>query len=163
MMRLLLLLTTKWILFLPLLVSLLNDNILVHSDEKAEGYCINNDNCDGNNEAWKKWTVNEFWSELDCETIFEEDARPIHNESTWMLLRGIYHGIVGPEQSSITPITHESGFGYKTRVQQNEKGRSVFADEDIAEGELIWYTRNTARFRTGDSYRNFLHSVDVEL
>mmetsp|Transcript_31489 Transcript_31489/g.47602 ORF Transcript_31489/g.47602 Transcript_31489/m.47602 type:complete len:254 (-) Transcript_31489:345-1106(-) len=132
-----------------------------------EGFCENNNpliDCTTNSPSWKTWTVDEFWSKLDCENVFREGPRPIHNASTWMLLRGMYHGIVGPVESTIgPPITHEHGFFFQVEIRQNEKGRSVFAAESIPEGSLIWNTRNTARFRNGAHYRQLLASVDTDI
>lgn len=48
---------------------------------------------------WLDYTVAEFWHYLHCDSIMGV-ARPIHNESTWMVLKGTYQGVVGPALSS---------------------------------------------------------------
>ena len=117
----------------------------------------------------KDGTTEEFWEELHCNEFFAEDSlRPIHNESTWMLLRGVYHAIVGPNQSTLrTPLTHypKNGFLVDVYVGQSPGiGRGVFAGQHIAEGEPVWSSTGvTAYFSSGEQYRRFLLSIPPDL
>lgn len=109
-------------------------------------------------------TVKEIWGKLDCETIFES-PRPVHNQSTWMMLRGVYHGIVGQEKSSIAPLSHESGVRVPFKVKRSKvKGRGIYAKELVKKGELVWAAQHqSARFSTGEEYRRFLRAIPVDV
>jgi len=105
-----------------------------------------------------------FWDELDCDDVFAEQ-RPIHNQSTWMLLRGAYIASVGPQYSTIDDFhLHKNGFQVKTKVVQiPAKGRGVVALEDIPQGTLVWRSTQTARFPSVVEYRRFLLSLPDDL
>eukprot|EP00593_Proboscia_inermis_P003478 CAMPEP_0171310866 /NCGR_PEP_ID=MMETSP0816-20121228/21058_1 /TAXON_ID=420281 /ORGANISM="Proboscia inermis, Strain CCAP1064/1" /LENGTH=258 /DNA_ID=CAMNT_0011795237 /DNA_START=20 /DNA_END=796 /DNA_ORIENTATION=- len=133
--------------------------------------------------SYSAMTVGDMWGSFQCDNFFSIDSppRPIHNASTWMMMRGVYLGIVGPERSSIhQPISHQSGFGVPFEVVQNFKGRGVFAaldpdkpvDEEgmpekgnmVPKGTLVWTSRQqSAHFSTGEEYRRFLHSIPDDI
>jgi hypothetical protein len=115
----------------------------------------------------------DFWAQLDCDAVFAKDeqdkgrgrARPIHDQSTWVLLRGIYQGIVGPSYSSLDE-TRMSENGFEVKVKAEEiagKGRGVVALEDIPKGTVVWDSYLTARFPSAVEYRRFLASLPREL
>ncbi|GKY95664.1 hypothetical protein MPSEU_000527400 [Mayamaea pseudoterrestris] len=112
------------------------------------------------------YTVNDLWTYyFQCDDIFE-DERPVHNESMWMLLRGVYQGIVGPAKASIAqPLSTVSGFYIDYDVDQtDDKGRGVFADQDIRKGQLVYTARRQmAKFSNGYEYRRFLRSIPADL
>jgi hypothetical protein len=107
-----------------------------------------------------------FWNELECDDIFSiKEARPIHDQSTWVLLRGIYQGIVGPNYSTLDE-TRMFGNGFKVPVEVQQipgKGRGVIALEDIPEGTVIWDSSLTARFPSPVYFRRYLAALPQEL
>eukprot|EP00555_Chaetoceros_dichaeta_P015170 CAMPEP_0198264264 /NCGR_PEP_ID=MMETSP1447-20131203/14985_1 /TAXON_ID=420782 /ORGANISM="Chaetoceros dichaeta, Strain CCMP1751" /LENGTH=335 /DNA_ID=CAMNT_0043953145 /DNA_START=17 /DNA_END=1024 /DNA_ORIENTATION=+ len=112
---------------------------------------------------WQDLTNLEFWYYLGCDEIFEQPL-PIHNQSTWMLLRGVYHGIVGNENSSISPLSHEFGIRVPFEARRvTGKGRGVFATESVKKGDLVWNSRQTAVFTKAEDYREFLISISPGL
>lgn len=130
------------------------------------------DNADDDDEEdWdeEEYTTGDMWNELGCDEIFE-DVRPLHNESTWLLLRGAYLGVVGVKKSSISPVGFGQGFRvpYESKLAPG-KGRGVFASTAdnasiIPKGTLVWTaTQNTARFDNGPDYRQFLRAIPVDL
>merc|ERR1740124_1818762 len=55
------------------------------------------------------------WKMYECEAIFSSD-RQIHDEAAWLLMRGAYVGVVGPENSSIGR-TASRGDGFSVKVR----------------------------------------------
>jgi hypothetical protein len=111
------------------------------------------------------YTNDDLWTYyLDCDSL--EGDRPVHNESIWMLLRGVYQGIVGPARSSILqPLSTNNGFAVDFLVKQSEgKGRGVFAAQDIAKGQLVYSAApQMAKFHHGFHYRKFLQAIPRDL
>lgn len=108
----------------------------------------------------------DFWEELDCDEVLADGKeRPIHEQWTWMLLRGVYQGIVGPNYSTIdADRILENGFQVPVTVQQIPgKGRGIVALEDIPEGTLVWKGRHTARFPSPVEFRRFLATLPNDL
>jgi hypothetical protein len=121
----------------------------------------------GEKQPWleeDEWTQDEIWWHLDCSRIFEGD-RSIHNESTWAMMKGIYQGLVGPELSTINPLTLRNGFSFDVEVKQAEnKGRGVFAKQKILKGQHVLSTDGQrACFDDGTSYRQFLALLPPDL
>lgn len=100
------------------------------------------------------------YEHIKCQA-YEKTVRPLVNESTRMLLRGVYMGIVGPSKSSIgTQLTSRNGFPHPIHVSHNEKGRAVLASTDIHQGELVWDASvSTCCFNDPVLYRNFILSL----
>lgn len=120
---------------------------------------------DDSSSSWEdSLDYGDLWDYFDCDEVFETE-RPIHNQSTWMLLRGAYQGVVGPDRSSIAPLSHENGFQVSFEVQQfHDKGRGLVATQKVKKGDLVWTARRqTARFGDGPSYRRFLASIPTDL
>ena len=112
-------------------------------------------------------TTDDFWDYLECDEIYKQ-RRPLHNESTWIFLRGVYHGIVGPRQSSIPSspaVPYGNGFQveYYTGYIPGDVGRGVFAGQDIEKGQLIWTERESAVFTSGDQFRQFLLALPTHM
>lgn len=117
-------------------------------------------------EGRKSWTVEEmrdsdngilgdYWQTLDCDNV--SDYSPPKDE-TWTMLRNAYTDLVGPQQSSLRSTT--TGFQVPIYIDHiPEKGRAVFAQNDILKGTLVWRDDNTALFRSGRLYRRFLATV----
>ena len=110
----------------------------------------------------------DFWDELSCKTLFEEGGpRPVHSTSTWVLLRGVYYGIVGPKYATIeyTEVPADgSGFLVPVEVKHVPgKGRAVMAAEDIPEGTKVWDNTFTARFPSPVYFRRFLSTLPRDL
>ena len=122
----------------------------------------------GVEDLWHGLTEDDIWNKtLHCDQYYHADAdRPIHNESTWMMLRGVYQGVVGPHVSSIAqPLSTTNGFFVDYQVKHSPgRGRGVFAAQDIHKGQLVYTeTMQKATFSTGHNYRRFLQSLPPDL
>lgn len=107
-------------------------------------------------------TFEDFEERLNCSGLFETE-RPIHPQLIWNNARTLYQVIVGKENSSIVDDA-PNGFSIPVQAKQAPpKGRGIFAERDIAAGELIWSTKKTARFQDGHSYRKFIHRLEPGL
>jgi len=123
-----------------------------NNDVDGETTCV-----EGSNKLLEPWTI------YGCDKIFAA-PRPIHNQSTWMLLRGAYQGTVGRDSSSIAELSHVNGFDVPIHLRSlAEKGRGVFATETIAKGQLVWSGKQTATFSDGAHYVHFLDSIPEDL
>jgi len=132
-----------------------------------------NVNADDDNSSTPWWKDGELklmdmWKFLKCEEVFDDD-RPVHNESTWMLMRGAYIGAVGPDDATIVVVGQNRLFGngfkpgtVEVRVAE-DKGRGVYAIKTFEKGELVWSTQFTACFTDGMDYRKFLASIPSDL
>lgn len=110
----------------------------------------------------------DFWDELECSELFEQgQPRPIHSDATWQFLRGVYYGIVGPNQSSIDYTDHPmDGNGFLVAFQVEhlpEKGRAVIAAQDIPQGTMVWESHYTAHFPSPVYFRRFLATLPEDL
>jgi len=109
----------------------------------------------------RKWEIEE--EAYKCEEI--EDPRPIHNESTWAYLRGVYVEIVGLEKSTLSADRSASGFQVPFYVGWGpEVGRTVYAGADIQKGSVILDVElQNAKFQTGNDFRRFLVALPKDL
>merc|ERR1711957_746637 len=59
----------------------------------------------------------------------------------------------------------KSGFNVKIKAEQAEgKGRGVYITEPVKKGQLVWTaTKQSARFKDGSSYKEFLFTIPVDL
>mmetsp|Transcript_20460 Transcript_20460/g.33907 ORF Transcript_20460/g.33907 Transcript_20460/m.33907 type:complete len:296 (+) Transcript_20460:70-957(+) len=92
----------------------------------------------------------------------EDTVRPLLNESERMLMRGLYHGIVGPDRSTIGGFpSFGNGFNVAiTDLQHESHGRSIWAQEDVIKGTLVWTSEGqTACFPEGHLWRQFILSL----
>ena len=122
---------------------------------------------------WKiHGSTSDLWYNLGCEEIFQS-PRPLHSQSDWVNARNIYKSIV--EDESTLPNDNDgddndndndagnshSGFEVKVVAKQSPgKGRGIYAVEDIKEGDLIYSSKQTARFSSGAHYREFLLALE---
>eukprot|EP00978_Attheya_sp_CCMP212_P016847 scaffold44486_cov46-Attheya_sp.AAC.1 len=106
------------------------------------------------------WEIVEAYK---CEEI--DGPRPIHNESTWAYLRGVYVGTVGLEKSTLSADRFASGFQIPFHVEWwPEVGRTVYADADIQKGSVILDSElQNAKFQTGNDFRRFLAALPTDL
>jgi hypothetical protein len=113
------------------------------------------------------WVNGNMWEQFHCDDMFASGPRPIPTQESWIIMRDAYRRIVGPEHSSILPTDEKNGLHvpYKVDYVNDEKGRGVFATAPIKKGTLVWssHKRQSARFFDGDSYRQFVAAVPVDL
>lgn len=111
--------------------------------------------------------ADDYWEEFDCEDLFSSGVpRPIHDAQTWLFLRGVYLGVVGPHLSTIDAEDLFRNDGFEVPIQVvhiPNKGRGVIAVQDIPEGTLVWDSVHTARFSSPTMYRRFLASLPDDL
>jgi len=109
------------------------------------------------------YTVGDLWHHWDCDEIFKT-PRPIHSKETWAHTRKVYQAVVGEEDSTVQDDEKVDGFHVPVVSKQSPgKGRGIYAGRDIKKGEIIWTGVNSARFRWGDDYREFLNSIEPHL
>lgn len=112
---------------------------------------------------WDTYTLEDFWYVFQCDNVFRS-PRSIHDESTWMFLRGTYLGVVGLENSSIDTNIYGHGFTISHKVSEMEgKGRGVLADEEVEEGTLLYEPRFQGCFKDQYDYRRFLVTIPHDL
>ena len=172
--------SSKWLLLLlyVVLYAICSSSSVFATDidEQEEVVCSKNGVCNSDEDddfdlSWwmdPKVTLLDMWDRLDCDDLFEEEHRPAHNESTWMLLRGAYIGSMSDEvEMKAYDENRLYGNGFRpgsveVRVD-DEKGRGVYAKELFKEGELVWEGLFTACFANGMAYRRFLRSIPHDL
>jgi len=91
--------------------------------------------------------------------------RPVHDDATWKIFRDTYYSVVGEELSTIGDrFSTDNAFRFKISARQSPgKGRGIFAEEEIPEGEILYNFSRTAQFQTGDAYRKFLDKLPNSL
>jgi len=126
-----------------------------------------------------------FWEALQCDTVFDQlERRPIPSRRMWVFLRGLYFGIVGPQQSTIdvsldddrtketsqnppeTTTTSIDGNSFLVPIKVEYvpgKGRAVIAVEDIPQGTQVCNGAWVARFLSPMYFRRFLSSLPRDL
>lgn len=144
------------------------------TEEEQEVVCNEDGVCNNSNSTELSWWEDpevkllEMWELLDCGDLFEEDDRPVHNESTWMLMRGAYIASVKGEinmEAYDKKQLYGNGFppgSMEVKVFE-EKGRGVYATKSFKKGELVWSDIFSACFKDGMAYRLFLGSLPVDL
>lgn len=83
--------------------------------------------------------------------------RSIHYKTIdYAVAVGAYIATVGPNRSSIGSIDYESGMKVPFKVDHSPgRGRGLFATEEVAEGTVIWESRNTALFYKEEQFVKF--------
>jgi len=124
----------------------------------------------GDDEEGKNENIRDIWHNMGCDDVFKH-PRPIPSQSDWMHARKIYRDIVGEDDATIIDDNDEenddekekNGFSVLIEAKQSspEKGRGIFALEDIKQGALVWSTSKTARFKNGETYREFISKLEV--
>jgi hypothetical protein len=114
-------------------------------------------------EWWQEddWDLSTIYSHLDCSTIFESE-RPIYSLEMWMTMRRTYHDLLGDNPGE---LSEEDGFSVAVEAKQStDKGRSIYAAQDIQQGVHIWTeARQLATFDSGTIYKRFLASLPKDM
>lgn len=113
-------------------------------------------------DVWDTGNVEEISSFLGCEEP-REDSSILHSDDTWRFFRKTYAKSVEPETNSLPPGDGTDGFEVKYSVRRNHRGRAIFAEQFISQGDVIWRSAYTARFQKGSEYRQFLHALPRHL
>lgn len=118
------------------------------------------------NVSWTNFTIEEFKETLGCNEVFSK-PRPIHDESTWSLLREISEDILGAQQTPTDYVaslnSSSDGFAVPYYVDYSPgKGRGIFAAENIKANALIWSNAYTAKFEAA-AFRQYLQSLSPSL
>lgn len=107
-------------------------------------------------------TLSDMWRLLDCDKE-HAGTLPIHNESTWSILRGSYIGSVGYENSSLRyDRLYGNGFVGTDAIEVKHhplKGRAVYAKKSYKKGDEVYRDTYSACFEEGPLYRKFLASI----
>ncbi len=107
-------------------------------------------------------TTRDIWFKLGCSEIFERE-RPIHSQSTWEHARTLYKSLTS-QNNTIASDIKINGFSVQFEVKQSPgKGRGIYAAQDIAEGTLVYQSKQTARFNDGLTYRKFLLGLEPDI
>lgn len=116
-----------------------------------------------------------WWNDCEIEHHHADAGLPIHNQTVWNMLRSVYGETVdefansirlGPNKSKPSQHTNSSkidaDWGYQVPVDVKivpGYGRGVFATEKIRKDSIVWKSKNTAKFSSGEDYRRFLKSL----
>ena len=108
-------------------------------------------------------TYPDFWyKHFQCEPLYRK-RRAIPDQWIWMMLRGIYHGMMQPTHASaVRPLVNESSLQIPFDVDYSKgRGRGIFAREDIPKGTLIFTakTGGHVHFTSGNDFRRYLYAV----
>jgi len=106
-------------------------------------------------------TLSDMWRLLDCDTK-QAKKLPIHNESTWALLRGSYISSIGYPDSTIRYNNiYGNGFGVGAIEVKHHplKGRAVYANRSFKKGGEVYLNDFSGCFEDGILYRKFLASI----
>lgn len=110
-------------------------------------------------DAWEGRTLEDLRKQFHCNS---SEKRPIYDQAVWMMLRGVYQGMMGPERSTIMqPLSAEGGFVIDFDIRHTpDKGRGVFTRQPIKKGDLVHTsTRQWSHFSTGSDFRRFLQAI----
>ncbi|KAL3907329.1 MAG: hypothetical protein SGARI_003588, partial [Bacillariaceae sp.] len=117
--------------------------------------------------VWYKGSAPEIGSHIECAWDTDEDEHTsltrTYSLGDWKLFNTIYHKVVPRERSSLPSQFTKNGYQVPMEIKLGDLGRGVFAKEDIQKGTLIWKSTNTAEFRTGQEYRDFLRLLPQPL
>ena len=108
-------------------------------------------------------TTKDLWFHLGCNELFK-NPRPIHPQSVWEHARALYKSLAAKEDSmnSTLPDHELNGFSVDFEARQSPgKGRGIYATKDIQEGQLVYQSKQTARFDNGPVYRKFILGLEV--
>jgi hypothetical protein len=107
------------------------------------------------------WDLSTIYSHLDCSTIFESE-RPIYSLEMWMTMRRTYHDLLRDNPGE---ISEQDGFSVAVEAKQSiDKGRSIYAAQDIQRGDHIWTgATQMATFDSGTIYKRFLASLPKDM
>lgn len=137
----------------------------------VEGECVEEPEDNGSEDGFAKgqWTtaglnqnktIHDLWWNLGCGELFEK-ARPVPTREQFDTSIALYNEIQTDEALRIDPS--DKGIFVDVEIKQaGEKGRGVFAVEDIPKGE-VWRSSYdyTAVFYDGEQYRKFILGLDT--
>ena len=134
---------------------------------------------DDDEDFWKTASLYEMSERLLCDEVHLNQNNPnafqVHGREVWNMLRKVYREIVGNESSSIPPAEEDdreptdgtrgnTGFFLDTEViMSTERGRGNYASQDLPKGSMIWKSKYTATFTSGDQYRAYLRAIPPSL
>lgn len=122
------------------------------------------DNDKTRKELWLNYNLNQIWVHHGCDYVHAKGVeRPIHNITTWKMLRKAYEDAVGKSKSSLLDEPAEFDSLNLEARQTPNKGRGQFATSDIPKGTLMYDYRRAAQFFDGPSYRKFMFSIRPDL
>ena len=114
---------------------------------------------------WTEFDRTDFWYAFDCPEVFQT-PRPVPTGATWNYMRETYRAIVGEDASSISTNFTSGVGGFRAPVEARltkNRGRGIFATDDIAKHSLVWRTDYTARFPSSLTYRQYLLTLSPDL
>lgn len=108
----------------------------------------------------------DLWDVYNCDEQFSS-TQPARSTSSWMFMRGIYHGLmvdstakdIAPRPSS---LLQDTGMAVPYSIRKaGEKGRGIFAEDTIPKGSMVYTARHGGhvRFRHGMDFKTFVVSV----
>ena len=96
-----------------------------------------------------------------------EVERRIHSPDTWIGMREAYISVVGKDAATVELDSYknfETAFQVPFEVRQSEgKGRGLFAMKDIRKGELLYDFSQSAQFKKGSEFAEFLRIIRPDL
>jgi hypothetical protein len=115
----------------------------------------------------------DLWSSFKC-TKFFSTTQPNRNQTSWMLLRGMYLGLMlatgemnaTTSRNKVSSMMDDTGIQVPHSVRQvKHKGRGIFAEAYIPKGALIYTSLHGghARFTRGIDFKTFVYSVPREM
>mmetsp|Transcript_30408 Transcript_30408/g.34544 ORF Transcript_30408/g.34544 Transcript_30408/m.34544 type:complete len:382 (-) Transcript_30408:34-1179(-) len=128
---------------------------------------------------WVNMTRDEMRDELECDIYYKKEGR-VHQPEIWIGMREAYISVVGEKiatiqkQSIIVPsskstsisisLSFDTAFQVPFEVRQSPgKGRGLFALQDVKKGTILYDFSQTAQFRTGNDFAEFLRILQPEL
>lgn len=116
--------------------------------------------------TWSDMTREDMGKLLQCDYEIE---RAIHTPETWMGMREAYISVVGSATATIelvsnTEKTFETAFLLPFEVRQSQgMGRSIFARANVPRGEILYDFSQSAQFKKGSEFVEFLRILRPEL
>mmetsp|Transcript_27518 Transcript_27518/g.60552 ORF Transcript_27518/g.60552 Transcript_27518/m.60552 type:complete len:331 (-) Transcript_27518:43-1035(-) len=115
---------------------------------------------------WSIMTREDMDKYLECDYEIE---RAIHTPETWIGMREAYISVVGSEKATVelvpnTEKTFETAFRLQFEVRQSPgKGRGIFARTNVPRGEILYDFSQSAQFKKGSEFAEFLRILRPEL
>jgi len=122
---------------------------------------------------WVNMTRDEMSDELECD--YEKEGR-VHQTETWVGMREAYISVVGEKiatiqnrsivssKSTSISLLFETAFQIPFEVRQSPgMGRGLFALQNVKKGTILYDFSQTAQFRNGNDFAEFLRILQPEL
>jgi len=109
-------------------------------------------------------SANELSVIINCTDVHNDMNKDvvIPDEKSWKLMNKVYRSTMikhrtDEKKYDVFPPAFRSALSAAAEVRiAPGEGRGIFATNDIAEGSVVWKSTNTAEFRSGDAFRNFV-------